>query len=75
MSGRQITAPRRCLGEHFAMMEGVLALAIILQKFRLSLAPGQAVEAEASITLRPRRGLYMTLHEALYAVKDESSSR
>jgi len=51
----------RCIGEGFAIAEGVLVLATIAQRWRLRLAPGQRVEPEAVITLRPRGGLPMTL--------------
>lgn len=51
--------PRLCIGEQFAWMEGVLVLATIGQRWRLRLAPGQTVEPEPLITLRPRAGLRM----------------
>jgi cytochrome P450 len=51
----------RCIGEGFAIAEGVLVLATIAQRWRLRLAPGQRVEPEAVITLRPRGGLPMTI--------------
>jgi cytochrome P450 len=49
--------PRQCIGESFAWMEGVLALATIGQKWRLRLLPGQVVAPQPLITLRPRHGL------------------
>jgi cytochrome P450 len=48
---------RACIGEPFAWMEGVLALATIAQKWRFELVPGHPVEPQALITLRPRYGL------------------
>ncbi len=51
--------PRQCIGESFAWMEGVLALATIGQKWRLRLVPGHKVEPQPLITLRPRYGLRM----------------
>jgi len=45
---------RVCIGEHFAMMEGVLALATIAQRWRLHPIPAQKVEAWPQITLRPQ---------------------
>jgi len=53
---------RKCIGDHFAKMESLLILAVLLQRFRLSLVPGQRVVPEASITLRPRDGLHMRIH-------------
>ena len=52
---------RQCIGESFAWMEGVLLLATIAQKWKLRLVPGQPVEPEPLITLRPKYGMRMTL--------------
>ncbi len=49
--------PRRCIGDMFAMMEGVLLLAAIAREFRFELVRGQKVELWPSITLRPRGGV------------------
>jgi len=51
--------PRQCIGESFAWMEGVLALATIGQKWKLRLVPRHKVEPQPLITLRPRYGLPM----------------
>ena len=53
--------PRTCLGSRFGMMEVVLMVATIAQRFRLRLAGDQKVEPEASLTLHPRDGLPMSL--------------
>jgi cytochrome P450 len=53
--------PRMCIGSEFAIMEGVIALAMIAQQFRLRPVPGHEVELEPLITLRPRGGLPMLL--------------
>lgn len=45
---------RQCIGEAFAWMEGILLLATIAQKWRLSLVPGQQVGLAPKITLRPK---------------------
>ncbi|GCE08155.1 cytochrome P450 [Dictyobacter aurantiacus] len=55
--------PRLCIGEPFAWMEGELVLATLAQKWSLRLAPGHKVEMEPLITLRPRHGLPMILHQ------------
>ncbi|MBV8859191.1 MAG: cytochrome P450 [Acidobacteria bacterium] len=52
--------PRRCIGEGFAWMEGVLVVAALAQRWRLRLVPGQRVEPRPMVTLRPRRGVLMT---------------
>jgi cytochrome P450 len=50
--------PRLCVGKAFAMMNGVLILAAIVQRYRLAPAPGQGLPAwEAQITLAPKGGV------------------
>lgn len=48
--------PRICIGNHFAMTEGALALARIGQGFRVTLPPGTELAFRPSVTLRPRDG-------------------
>jgi cytochrome P450 len=57
--------PRICIGASFAMMEAVLILATVAQRYRLALSPGQVVEPVGLITLRPRNGLPMILKRRL----------
>lgn len=52
---------RVCIGEHFAWMEGVLCLATLARQWRPKLVPGQVVEQQASITLRPKDGVMVKL--------------
>lgn len=44
---------RRCLGESFAELEGLLILATIASKVRLCLVDGQTIRPEPVMTLRP----------------------
>jgi len=53
--------PRVCIGEQFAWMEGVLLIATIAQKWKMTLAPGHLVEPKAMVTLRPKQGVRMTI--------------
>jgi len=46
--------PRVCIGNHFAMMEAILLLAVVLQRFRVELLPGQRLELKPSVTLRQK---------------------
>jgi cytochrome P450 len=55
--------PRQCIGASFAMTEARLILAAVIQRFRMELAPGQRVDPYASVTLRPKEGIQMTLAE------------
>jgi cytochrome P450 len=52
---------RRCVGEGFAWMEGVLLVAAIASRWRMRLDPEHRVETYPRITLRPRRGVRVTL--------------
>ena len=54
---------RQCIGESFAWMELVLVVATVTQKWKLRLAPAHRVEPQALITLRPKFGMKMSLHE------------
>ena len=53
--------PRICIGAQFAIAEALMILALVAQRFRLSLMPGHPVEPVGLITLRPKHGLRMTL--------------
>jgi cytochrome P450 len=53
--------PRQCIGNTFALMEASVVLATIGQKFRFQLVPDHKVTPLASITLRPRNGIQVTL--------------
>jgi cytochrome P450 len=55
--------PRLCIGERFAWMEGVLLLATLAGRWRLELVPGQRVELQPIVTLRPRRGIRTRVEE------------
>lgn len=53
--------PRVCIGNSFAMMEANLLLATIMQHYDVELLPGQKIEPEPLITLRPKHGIRMRL--------------
>ncbi len=55
--------PRSCIGEPFAWMEGVLILADVSRKWRLHHVEDHKVEMLPMITLRPKYGMKMQLHE------------
>jgi cytochrome P450 len=52
---------RVCIGAGFAMQEALIALAMIVQRFRPRMVPGAYVQPVARITLRPARGLPMRI--------------
>jgi enediyne biosynthesis protein E7 len=53
--------PRACIGITLAMMEGLLVLAMVLQQYRLQLAPTPPVVPDPTLTLRFRHGLPLLL--------------
>jgi cytochrome P450 len=52
---------RRCIGEGFAWMEGVLLVATLAQHWRLRHVPTHKVALQPAITLRPKHGMLMKL--------------
>ena len=55
--------PRLCIGNSFAMMEAVMLLASIAQRFRLAIVPNHTVIAWPSLTLRPKHGIKVVLNK------------
>lgn len=54
--------PRRCIGEGFAWLEGVLLLATLGQQWQMRLVPNHPVALRPVITLRPKHGMRMILN-------------
>lgn len=53
--------PRTCIGNTFALLEAVMMLASVVQKFRLSPVSGHSVEILPAVTLRAKHGVLMNL--------------
>lgn len=51
--------PRQCIGNYFAMLEATTVLKTLQQHVELDLIPGQQLEIDPQITLRPRGPLWM----------------
>jgi cytochrome P450 len=49
--------PRLCIGNHFAMMEAQIILAMIVRDYRVELDPSHPVVVDPVITLRPKHGV------------------
>jgi len=54
---------RRCIGEGFAWMEGILLIASLARNWRMRLVPDHRVETLPVITLRPKHGMRMTVEK------------
>lgn len=54
---------RRCIGESFAWMEGILLIATLARRWRMRHVADHPVELQPLITLRPKHGMLMTVHK------------
>jgi cytochrome P450 len=52
---------RSCIGESFAWMEGILLIATLANKWKLSLIPEQRIGLSPLMTLRPKYGMKMKI--------------
>ena len=50
---------RNCIGSYMAVMQSKLVVALIAQRYDLSLVPGHVVEPQAATTMRPKYGMKM----------------
>lgn len=55
--------PRACIGQHFSMLESVLALAVLLQRYRVE-PVDEHIPLGQGITLRPKGPMRCALHPA-----------
>ena len=56
--------PHQCIGQEFAMMEATLIVAMVVQRFRLTPAPGAAdVRYKPLVSLRPAGAVAMVLEK------------
>jgi cytochrome P450 len=55
--------PRVCLGKAFAMVQVMLILTMVVQKFRLILVSNQSLELLPSIALCPQQGIKMLINK------------
>jgi len=49
--------PRQCIGLHFALLEGQLALAMILQRYEFSAVPRRREPLRLAVVMRPHGGV------------------
>ena len=50
---------RACIGEHFALVEMVLHIALLARRIRLRYLPKRPIELECQVNLRTKHSLYM----------------
>lgn len=56
--------PRGCIGGHYAMLQILMILSVVLRRYDFELVPGQTIEARAMVILRPRNGIRMNFNDA-----------
>lgn len=61
---------RRCIGEHFALMEARLILATLARRYRFTLDPAQRIGFKTLITLAPKYGLRVKVHDRARSLPD-----
>ena len=54
--------PHLCVGKQFALLEAQVLLAILSRRFDMRHLPTHPVVNHATITLRPKFGMQMTVH-------------
>ncbi|XP_074269141.1 carotene epsilon-monooxygenase, chloroplastic [Silene latifolia] len=55
--------PRKCVGDQFALLEAIVALAILLQNMDFELVPDQDITMTTGATIHTTNGLYMRLKQ------------
>lgn len=53
--------PRKCVGDQFALLEAIVALAIFVQHMNFELVPDQNISMTTGATIHTTNGLYMKL--------------
>lgn len=64
---------RICVGANFALTEGTLLAAMLVQRFRFDLPPSTEVVPSATVTLRPRGGLPMTVRDTAVTAQGKNN--
>ncbi|XP_073001597.1 carotene epsilon-monooxygenase, chloroplastic [Typha latifolia] len=53
--------PRKCVGDQFALLEAIVALAVFLQRMDFELVPDQKINMTTGATIHTTNGLYMKI--------------
>jgi cytochrome P450 len=56
--------PRGCIGSNYAMLQILMILSILIRRYDFQLSPGQKIEAQPMVILRPKHGIRMTFSPA-----------
>ena len=58
--------PRKCAGDDFALLESLLIITMLLQRYHVSLLPNQNFQARLGASRRPKYGV-----KATFSVRDQ----
>jgi cytochrome P450 len=58
-----LTGPHLCIGNNFALTEGPLLLATMVQKYNIVLVPDQEIIRDVAVTMRPKGGMQVRLEK------------
>lgn len=56
--------PRGCIGNNYAMLQVLMILSDLLRNYDFEVEPGQTIEAQPMVILRPKHGIRMTFTRA-----------
>jgi cytochrome P450 len=56
--------PRGCIGGNYAMLQILMILSTVLMRYDFELIPGQTIEAQPMVILRPKHGIKMSFTQA-----------
>ncbi|KAB2060099.1 hypothetical protein ES319_A11G354300v1 [Gossypium barbadense] len=65
--------PRKCVGDQFALLEAIVALAIFLQRLNFELVPDQNISMTTGATIHTTNGLYMKLSQRMPNIGSSTS--
>jgi cytochrome P450 len=57
--------PRGCIGGNYAMLQILMIVSTLLERYDFQLSPGQTIEPRAMVILRPKHGIRMTFTKAI----------
>ncbi len=61
------------MGDQFALMEAVIALAVLLKRFDFRMVPNQDIGMTTGATIHTQNGLFMTVKERQQQAADAQS--
>jgi cytochrome P450 len=66
--------PHICIGASLALVEILITVAVLARRFRFRLVPGQNIEPIAWTSLRPGRGIRMTIESRLASPRSNTAT-